>query len=256
MNILEKVIDAIRTPFVRDENDVVFIHRDYEQAEKPVYYLPKIHHHVVQQHIINKDDFIEFVNEYKTPATKIFFDELNVRAIFNFTTPEKADYGDSYAVMPLDRTDYFSEFQSVLGKQINQKAFVRFLKRMEPFIVAFDNKKTDNMDIIEMAENLQAITKVDSIVRNTANKFMIDAEVRTGKQGMTIPRIVTFEFPVYRNDRELTTKFDVELFMEANDGAFTVEMVCYDVDHLLDETRRILTSIICSKIDGVKSFQI
>jgi len=256
MDIFEKVIDAIRTPFVKDENNIVFKHKDYEQVEKPIHYQPKIHHHVVQQHIINKDDFIEFVNEYKTPATKIFFNEHLVKAIFNYTTPEAADYGDSYAQMPLEKTYDFKMFQNMLDEQITQKTFVRFLKRMEPYIVAFDGKKTDDMDIIEMAENLQAITKVDSIVRNTANKFTIDAEVRTGKQGMTIPRIITFEFPVYRNDSELTTKFDVELFLSANDGAFTAELVCYDIDQLLEETQRILTASICNSIDGVKHFQV
>lgn len=116
--------------------------------------------------------------------------------------------------------------------------------------------KADTMDIIEMAESLQGITQVDSIQRNTKNKFSISAEVKTSKINMIIPRIITFEFPVFRNDMELTTRFETELFLTADSGSFSAELICYNNDQLVDETRRQLTSSIYDNIDGVNAYAV
>ena len=253
--MLQAIIDAIRNPLLKTEDGIVFKHKDYVEEHKPLHYKPDIHHNVIQQTILNSEDFMDFVNEYKTHATKIFFDDEFIVAIFNYPEADKADYADSFAKMPLLETKDFTVFQRSLEKRMPQKEFVRYLKRMEPYIIALDGKQADDMDIIEMAENLQAITKIESITRNTANKFTIDAEVKTGKTGVTIPRYITFEFPVYKNDRDLLTKFDVELFLSADGETFMAELVCYNIDLLLEETRRLLVKKVCKGISGVKAFQ-
>lgn len=256
--LLNSLMNAFRPPMEPLEDGTIIVHNDYkiDASKQPIHFKPLLARHVVSQKIINKDDFITFVTEYKTDATKLFYNDGKVEAVFNYITAEKADYGDSTATMPLVLTDDYKEYRSNNGRPITQKDFIRFLKRMEPFIVALDNKKADDMDIIEMAENLQGITTIDSIQRNASNKFTIDATVRTGKANVEIPRIITFEFPIYTNERKLATKFETELFLSAQDGTFIAELICYNIDQLEEETRRQLTQSICDGIEGVKAFQV
>lgn len=255
---LNNLINAFKPPMEPLEDGSILIHNDYkiDMSKQPYHFKPALARHVMSQKIINKHDYIAFVTEYKTDATKLFYTDGEVRAIFNYITVKTPDYGDSVATMPLILTDDYKWYQHHNGSQMIQKDFIRFLKRMEPYIVALDNKKADDMDIIDMAENLQGITQIDSIQRNASNKFTIDATVRTGKANVEIPRIITFEFPIYTNDRELTTRFETELFLSAQDGAFVAELICYNIDQLEEETRRQLTQSICDGIEGVKSYQV
>lgn len=258
MEWIKQLIGAFKEPVVKLDNGLKAVHESYniDDSEQPIYFRPPLHRHVISQGIVNKNDFIAFVTEYKTPATKLFYDNGKVKAVFNYSTVEEADYGDSTATMQLITTEDYKIFKQNSGNPISQKSFIRFLKRMEPYIVALYNKKADDMDIIEMAENLQGITTVDSIQRNASSKFTIDATVRTGKANVELPRIITFEFPIYANDRELTTRFETELFLSASDGSFTAELICYNIDQLEEETRRQLTQSICYGIEGVKSYQV
>lgn len=255
---LNNLVNAFKPPMEPLEDGSIIIHNDYkiDTSKQPIHFKPDLARHVVSQKIINKDDYIAFVTEYKTDATKLFYTDSGVQAVFNYITVDTPDYGDSCATMPLILTDDYRHYRANTSSQIIQKDFIRFLKRMEPYIVALDNKKADDMDIIDMAESLQGITQIDSIQRNTSNKFTIDATVRTGKANVETPRIITFEFPIYTNDRELTTKFETELFLSAQDGAFVAELICYNIDQLEEETRRQLTQSICDGIEGVKAFQV
>lgn len=258
MEWIKQLIGSFREPVVNLDNGIKAVHESYkiDDSEKPIHFKPPLSRHVISQGIVNKNDFIAFVTEYKTPATKLFYDDAKVKAVFNYSTVDEADYGDSTATMQLIQTEDYRIFKQHSGNPISQKNFIRFLKRMEPFIVAFDNKKADDMDIIEMAENLQGITTVDSIQRNASSKFIIDATVRTGKADVELPRIITFDFPIYANDRELTTRFETELFLSAQDGTFVAELICYNIDQLEEETRRQITQSICDGISDVKAFQV
>ena len=156
--------------------------------------------------------------------------------------------------MQLQATEDYHEFKRH-QTTLSQKQFVRFLKRMEPFIVAFDNKKADEMDIIEMAEHLQAIKTIDSVQRNAQQKFHLDVNIQTGKSSMTLPKVIAFEFPIFKNDREMTTRFETELFLSAEDGALSAELICYNIDQLYEESIRELTNSILQDIDDVSAFQ-
>ena len=254
--LIEKVANAFRP--VKEElgNGRKAIHQDYklDDADKPIFFKPTIARHVLDQTIISKLDFIAFVNEYKTAATKLFYNNSGIKAVFNYTTADTADYGDSKCLMPLQDTDDFREFEKH-QTELTQKQFVRFLKRMEPFIVAFDNKKADDMDIIEMAEHLQAIKTIDSVQRNAQQKFHLDVNIQTGKSSMTLPKVIVFEFPIFKNDREMTTRFETELFLSADDGSLTAELICYNIDQLYEESIRELTNSILHEIDDVSAFQ-
>ncbi len=254
--LIGKIANAFR-PVKEDlGNGRKVFHQDYkiDETERPIYFKPPIDRHVLSQNIISKIDFIAFVNEYKTEATKLFYNDSQIKAVFNYTTKEKADYGDSTCFMQLQITDDFKEFKSH-QTQLSQKQFVRFLKRMEPFIVAFDNKKADDMDIIEMAEHLQAIKTIDSVQRNAQQKFHLDVNIQTGKQSMTLPKVIVFEFPIFKNDREMTTRFETELFLSADEGALAAELICYNIDQLYEESIRELTNSILNDIENVSAFQ-
>lgn len=255
--MIEKIANAFRP--VKDELGAgrTALHKDYvvDDRERPIFYKPPIARHVLSQSIISKIDFIAFVNEYKTPATKLFYNDESVRAVFNYSTKDEADHGDSICKMQLQITEDFQEFKRHNCMQMAQKSFVRFLKRMEPFIVAFDNKKADDMDIIEMAEHLQAIKTIDSVQRNAQQKFHLDVNIQTGKSSMTLPKVIVFEFPIFKNDRDMTTRFEMELFLSADDGALNVELICYNIDQLYEASTRELTSSILQEINGVSAFQ-
>jgi len=255
-DMLKKIAESFRPVVVEFKNGVKAVHEDYkyDTTDLPKHFEPEIARHVLNQTIVNKDDFVSFVNEYKTDATKIFYTSEVIKAVFNYTTAEKADYGDSICKMGLIPTDDFIEFKSS-QRELTQKQFVRFLKKMEPYIVAFDNKKADDMDIIEMAEHLQAIKTIDSVQRNAQQKFHLDVNIQTGKSSMTLPKIIVFEFPIFKNDRELTTRFETELFLSADDGSLVAELICYNIDQLQEETTRELTASILQGIDGVSAFQ-
>jgi len=256
--IFKLFIDTFR-PVKQDlGNGRLAVHQDYKEdnSDRPMFFKPEIARHVLSQTIINKEDFIEFVNEYKKIGTKMFYNQKGVSAIFNYSTKDEADYGDSICTMPLQHTDDYTEFVRHEKTQMSQKQFVRFLKRMEPFIIAMDDKKSDSMDIIEMAEHLQAIKTVDSVQRNAQQKFHLDVNILTGKSNMTLPRIITLEFPVFTNDRVITTKFEVELFLGAKgEGSLSAELICYNIDQLYEETIREITASILKNIEDVKAFQ-
>ena len=234
------------------------IHNDYKVVEdnRGKNFEHEIVRWVIKQSILNKDDFIEFVKEYKSEGTKIFFNNSRIKAIFNYTTLDKADFHDSFCEMQLEYTKNFEEFRSCLDRDLTQKDFIRILKRLESCIKGFDGKEVADMDIIEIAENLQATKNFQSVQRNTLKGFTVDAEVKAGNTNYTIPRYVHFVMPVYKNDLKLEIQFDCELFLEATDNSFIVNLVCYKLDEIIEKTIRDLTKDVCDSCEGVKSFMV
>jgi len=251
--MLNDFLKRFQKPSEKIDGGVV-VHNDY-RANMDTHYKPPISRHVLSQGIVNKNDFIAFTNEYKTEQTKLFYTDQRINAVFNYSLKNKADYGDSICSMDLEQNLDYKYFNYALGSPIGQKDFIRLLKRLEPYIVALDGRKSDDMDIIDMAENLRSVKQIDSIVRNTSQQFSVNAEVTTGKKDFVIPRKITFKFPIFKNDMELETPFEVELFLNADDGAFSAELACYNIDQLYDETVRELTASILAEIEDVSAFQ-
>lgn len=252
--MLEKLINAIKNPFEKVDDRIV-VHNDYKIVNSDkINYKPELARNVITQHILDKYDFIDFVNEYKNKQTKLFYNESRLKAVFNYPSCEKADYADSFCSMELINTLDFHEFKKSLDTKLSQKEFIRVLKRLEPFIIAFDGKQVDDMDIIEIAENLQATKNINSIQRNTQQKFKLDVEISSGNSQVTIPRYVTFEIPIYKNDLMIKTQFQVELFLASGDGGFEATMLCYRLEQLVEEALKELTKQVQNGIDGVNSF--
>lgn len=117
-------------------------------------------------------------------------------------------------------------------------------------------KEADDMDIIEIAEHLHASKNVNSIVRNTQQSFVLDAEVRAGNSSFTIPRYITFNLPIYKNDLTLKCDFEVELFLSADETGFSAMLRCYKLEQTVDEATNTLTQDIVTHCEEVKSFRI
>lgn len=256
--MIEKIVKLFQKPTETDANGNVLQHENYK-VERPVeakhkYFAYPIARNVIEQSIANKYDFIEFVNEYKTPATKIFYNDQSIRAVFNYSTAEQADHGDSYAKMVLEKTRDFKEFENAIDAQLAQKQFIGLIKRLEPYITAFDDKPVDDMDIIEVAENLQASKNINSVQRNTAQTFVIDAEIRSGNSSFEIPRFITFKMPVFQNDIMLTSELKTELFITADDSGFEVTLACYKLEQSVEDTLRELTRQVQNGCNGISSY--
>ena len=191
--VLDKFIGFFQKPNHVLENGIEIQHKDYNKVSKGKYFELPIERNVLNQSIVNKYDFIDFINEYKNKATKIFYSEESIKAIFNYPTVETADHSDSWVKMGLEKTRDFTEFENCLEMDLSQKQFIRTLKRLEPCIVGFDNKQVDDMDIIEVAENLQATKNIQSVQRNASQAFMIDGEVKAGNSSYKVPRYIHFK---------------------------------------------------------------
>lgn len=246
-------------PVTKLEDGREVIHQDYKVQEdnRGEHFRHPITRNVLKQSILNKDDFISFVKEYKTDGTKIFFNNQRIKAVFNYSQSDKADYGDSSAEMILQYTKNFEEFMNYLDKDLSQKEFTRILKRLESCIVGFNNKEVADMDIIEIAENLQATKNFQSVQRNTVQAFIVDATVTAGNKAYEIPRFIHFKLPVYKNDLKLEVQFDCELFLEAVEGkGFVANLVCYKLDEVLEATVKQLTDEVCAGCEDIKSFMV
>ncbi len=258
--MIEKIIELFQKPTETDLNGNILQHENYRSI-KPTEHNQKffelpISRNVIEQTIVNKYDFIDFINEYKTDATKLFYDQHSIKAIFNYSTAEVANHGDSFVAMFLEQTRDFAEFHNHTENNLSQKQFIRILKRMEPYIIAFDDKPVDDMDIIEIAENLQATKNINSIMRNTAQAFVLDTEVKAGNSELTIPRFITFKMPILKNDLMLESEFKVELFLQGGDSGFEANLVCYKLEQTIDEAVREITSQVSKGCDGVSSYMI
>lgn len=247
--MLEKLVSLFQKPSETLPNGKVLTHKDYN-VEDLTNYKPPLARNVISQGIVNKDDFIAFCKEYKTDATKLFYNNEEVKAVFNYPTKDTADYSDSIAFMALVFTEHFKFLKSSLDKNLSQKELIRLLKRLEPFILAFDGNKTDSMDIIEIAEDLQASKNINSIQRNTSQKFVMDVEIGTSRKDIQIPRIITFEMPIYKNDLKASYGFEVELFLNLEDNGFSATLLCYKLEELIDMIAKSLTNEIRSSINA------
>ena len=239
-----------------DGREVVHVDYRVNEENRGLNFQHKIARHVLKQQILNKQDFIEFVKEYKQDGTKIFFNNSRIRAIFNYSTCKEADYHDSICEMTLEHTKNFDEFKNVLDRDLSQKEFIRILKRLESCIAGFNNKEVQDMDIIDVAENLQATKNFQSVQRNASQAYMVDAEVKAGNKNYEIPRFIHFKMPIYKNDLELEVQFDCELFLESTDNGFIANLVCYKLDETIEETIKSITNDVCTQCEDIKSFMI
>lgn len=233
-------------PMVKLDDDLFLVHKEYNQARMTKgYESQKPKRLILDEKIKDTEDFIRFANEYKTPETKVFYNEKGVEVIFNYSTTQGGDFADSRLVMDFELTQECKFLGDFLNRPITQKKFIHFLKAMAPSI-----HSPDPVDVIALAENIQAIKKINSIKKNSSQKLIIDAEIKGGLGSVAVPETLTLSIPVFENNRETKLDlFEVELFFDFGEE-FQIEMVC----HHFARTRNLaLRSLAKEVADGIQA---
>lgn len=239
-------IDEITPPIV----DLPFSHFAVRNDYNIVRDFRTIQRNILSEKIGNAEDFIAFVKEFSTPATKLFYNTVGLKAIFNYPTVDKCDFGDSMAVLRLEETQEFENFKRILGKPLTQKEFIRFLKQTEPYITSHDS-----ISVIDIIQKLESVRKVTSINTNVRQNVSIDCEVKGALNKVEIPQNITLDLPIYKPTDDKLTRFYVELFYEDVDDTLKITPECWQLGKTVDDATRDIVKDVVSKI-GLPSFMI
>ena len=205
---------------------------------------------------LDVDSFVDLVNEYKEPSSKLFFDDKSIKCIVDFNSKDKAEFCEKRINLGLGYTPFFKAFEDSAGKSLSQRDFVFLLKSLFMFITSIDGKPNDDMDVIELAESLQAVRKFDSVQKNTSSKISLDVEIKSGaKETIQMPKNITFTLPVYEADTEIKGKFECELFVSIDEERFGLKLVCYTAETSRREVLSQIVSKISERCEGVKAFK-
>ncbi|MDL0089269.1 DUF2303 family protein [Campylobacter gastrosuis] len=205
---------------------------------------------------LDVESFVGLVNEYKEPNSKLFFNDKNIKCVVDFATKDKAEFCEKRIFLNLEYTPFYYDFDKNLSKNLTQREFVFLLKSLFMYITEIDGKENDNMDVIELAQNLQAVKKFDSVQKNTSSKISLDVEIKSGtKANLTLPNKITFRLPIYEADVSLLGEFEVELFVDIkNDSEFSISLVCYTAEVVKRGVLNRLVKNIQERCDGVKAY--
>ena len=205
---------------------------------------------------LDVDSFVDLVNEYKEPNSKLFFDDKSIKCVIDFSSKDKAEFCEKRINLGLDFTPFYEAFNQSVGKNLGQRDFVFLLKSLFAYITAIDGKPNDNMDVIELAESLQAVKKFDSVQKNTSSKISLDVEIKSGaKETIQMPKNITFTLPVYEADTEIRGEFKCELFVSIDEERFGLKLVCYTAEVSRREVLSKIVSKISERCEGVKAFK-
>ena len=159
---------------------------------------------------LDVDSFVDLVNEYKEPTSKLFFDDKSIKCVVDFNSKDKAEFCEKRINLGLGVTPFYEAFNQSVGKNLGQRDFVFLLKSLFAYITAIDGKPNDNMDVIELAESLQAVKKFDSVQKNASSKISLDVEIKSGaKETIQMPKNITFTLPVrgrYGSKRQIRVR--------------------------------------------------
>lgn len=239
---------------VLDESKrVVLTHQDYKLPDS-LLKEPLRNKYTVDA--LDVDSFVDLVNEYKEPTSKLFFDDKSIKCVVDFNSKDKAEFCEKRINLGLGVTPFFKAFEESVGKNLGQRDFVFLLKSLFAYITAIDGKPNDNMDVIELAESLQAVKKFDSVQKNASSKISLDVEIKSGaKETIQMPKNITFTLPVYEADTEVKSKFECELFVTIDEEKFGLKLVCYTAEASRREALGEIVSKISQKCENVKAFK-
>ncbi|MBE3607075.1 DUF2303 family protein [Campylobacter sp. RM13119] len=237
-----------------NEQRAVIVHKDYMLADG-LLKEPLRNRYLIDA--LDVDSFIGLVNEYKEPNSKLFFDDKSIKCIVDFNTKDKAEFCEKRIGLNLVYTPFYRSFNEHLERNLSQREFIFLLKSLFMYITKIDGKPNDNMDVIELAQSLQAVKKFDSIQKNTSSKISLDVEIKSGaKENLTLPNKITFKLPIYEADVSLMGEFEVELFVDIkNDSEFSIKLVCYTAEIVRREVLNELVKNIQEQCDEVTAYK-
>lgn len=252
---MQKEISDFVIPSVSidDGKRALIVHKDYDVIEA---ILKEPIRNQYSIHALDVKSFVDLVNEYKEENSKLFFDDKKIECVIDFNTKEKAEFKDKRITLGLGVTPFYSAFNQNIDKNLSQRDFVFFLKSLFSFVKEIDGKPNDNMDVIEIAESLQAVKKFDSVQKNTSSKISLDVEIKSGaKESLTLPNKLTFELPIYEADTTILGRFETELFVSIDEEKFSLKLVCYTAEIVRREALDRLMQRISTKCEDVKAYK-
>lgn len=225
-------------PIIEFEDGFRAIHKDYVLNSDN----NKRGRVIINEALDNADDFISFVSEFKTPSTKVFYNDKTVRAIFNYSQHNKPDFHDSRVDLNMSASSAFSTLKQFMDKPLPQADLIVFLKQCEPYF----SVGIDSIGIIEIVQNLIVTTKVNSINANTKRTAIVNIEMKSGALGhVDLPTKLCVTLPLFRQMSETLTDFPIELFYDIKDDMILTTLKCWTFDETVEiATRDIVTEIV------------
>jgi uncharacterized protein YfdQ (DUF2303 family) len=177
-----------RSPCV-DEKAGVFtvVPKDYHVVDLEKF-LPRPLRITESVHLYDTDSFIAYVNDFKLPVSRIFFNttEEEFVAVLDYHEVETAAWCGHTAIFKPRRSVEFETWMATNRKQMTQVDFARFLEENLPDIVepnsaellqvalTFEAKKSVEFASGVRLNNGQIQFQYDEVVRGTAQKGTIE----------------------------------------------------------------------------------
>lgn len=170
---------------------------------------------------------IAYVNEYKSPTTKIFANDSVVRAVLNYHSKEAAAHASHIAVLTLKHSREWSAWMEVNGRPLDQKTFAEFIE--ENLLNVLD---PDGATMVELVSTLESKTEVEfsSNIRNDngTQRLVFDekqtAQGTTSKGKMDIPRKIKLGLPVFKGGDPYPMEAFLRTRINAGKATFIVKL--------------------------------
>ncbi len=182
------------------------------------------------------ESFISYVNEFKTPTSRIFVKyEANGTfvAVLDYHTKDKPSFGTHRVHLPLKMTPEFKAWHDINGRQMNQVAFAEFLEDNVSVV-----KKPCAADLLQVARTLTSKKEVkftggvrlDNGDVNLA--YSEESSSTAGKKGnLEIPTKLELFVPVFEGS--IPTAVGLHFRHRINDCVLTFEVKIMQLDRLI-----------------------
>lgn len=236
---------------IDEEKRAIIVHKDYS-LNSNLLREPLRNDFAIETFDIKS--FVDLMIEYKNETTKLFFSDNKIQGIVDFNTPEKGSFRNRNIILNLTKNTFYEAFDKSLKTSLTQREFITLLKSLYPFITKIDGKACDNMDVIEMAESLQAVKKFDSVQKNHSSKITLDVEIKSGdKKNLTLPRHIEFGLPVYECS-DTKGEFETELFIDIDNEKFSLMLTCFTQPIVEKEVLEKIVKEIKEALNDVNSY--
>lgn len=172
--------------------------------------------------LTKKDSFVDYLNAYKGPATRVFADLAAGQfvAFLDFHTP-KHDAASAHAAhratFTLKASEEWARWSKISGTLMPQAAFVRFLEENMA-----DIESPSGADILELAKDFAANRKVNftqsyrSQTGDTSFDYAVEIEGRSKTGHIDVPNKFVLRVPIYYG--EPTVSISAFLRFNIDDG--------------------------------------
>lgn len=202
------------------------------------------------------ESFIEYVQEFKTPPTKLYVNEPRSEvprdnfpsflALFDDKLPSKPAWGRFSASFAVERSRQLSEWLRCDSKMLNPKVFAEFIHKNRLDVI-----DPDAAALIEILRDIKGTANVEfaeAVDAHTGAKSKLYAEkvtLKGAKSNVDVPTGFTIAVPIYRRQAN-RVRINCHLVAEVVEGKvlFSYEMDQVDeivetvCDNLIDDVAK------------------